>query len=156
MIVYLDASALVKEYTEEIGSTEVDQLLVHADVLGTSLLSRAEVSSALSKAVRTRTLSWEMARTALQTFRANWPRLVRLGITEDRVIQADSLTWEYGLRGFDAVHLAVALSWQESTQAQVTFATFDRHLWQAAQAAGLAVWPEDLAPFVGSPAPPVA
>jgi predicted nucleic acid-binding protein len=149
MIVYLDASALVKEYTEEIGSTDVDQLLVQADILGTSLLSRAEVASALSKAVRTGSLSWELARTALQTFRANWPRLVRLGITEDRVIQADTLTWEYGLRGFDAVHLAVALFWQETLQAKVTFATFDRHLWQAARAAGLTVWPEDLERFTG-------
>jgi predicted nucleic acid-binding protein len=155
MIVYLDASALVKEYTEEVGSTEVDQLLVRAGVLGTSLLSRAEVASALAKAVRTRALSWELARTALQTFRANWPRLVRLGITEDLVIHADSLTWEYGLRGFDAVHLAAALSWQQSTQTQITFATFDRHLWQAAQAAGLAVWPDDLGPFAGAQAPPV-
>ena len=51
---------------------------------------------------------------------------------------------------------ASALSWQENTQARVTFATFDRPLWQAAQAAGLAVWPKDLEPFVGSPAPPVA
>ena len=143
MIVYLDASALVKEYTEEVGSTEVDQLLVQADVLGTSLLTRAEVASALAKAVRTQALSREMARTALHTFRANWSRLVRLGITEERVIQADLLTWEYGLRGFDAVHLAVALSWQESSQAPVTFATFGRHLWHAAQAAGLEVWPKD-------------
>lgn len=148
MIVYLDASALVKEYTEEVGSTEVDQLLIQADALGTSLLSRAEVAAALAKSVRTRALSWQQARTALETFRANWPRLARLSITESIVARADSLAWEYGLRGYDAVHLASVLSWAETSGEPITLATFDRRLWQAAERTGLDAWPEDLAPFL--------
>jgi len=60
------------------------------------------------------------------------------------VARADSLAWEYGLRGYDAVHLASALLWQEALGEPVTLATFDKPLWEAAQQAGMGVWPEDL------------
>ncbi len=51
MILYLDASALVKRYVAEAGSAEVDALIGDANVIGTSVISRAEVSAALAKAV---------------------------------------------------------------------------------------------------------
>ena len=40
------------------------------------------------------------------------------------------------------VHLASALTRQENLGERVTLATFDRDLWLAVGAAGLAVWPE--------------
>ena len=52
MIVYLDASALVKRYVAERGSRETGDLTASADVVATSLVSRAEVAAALAKAVR--------------------------------------------------------------------------------------------------------
>ena len=61
--------------------------------------------------------------------------------------KADALAWEHDLRGYDAVHLASALFWQESLGEPVTIATFDAQLWQAGQPIGLSVWPEDLARF---------
>ena len=48
MIVYLDASALVKRYVEEAGSDEVASLIDGATVVGTSIVSRAEVAAALA------------------------------------------------------------------------------------------------------------
>ena len=52
MIVYLDASALVKRYVAERGSRETGDLSASADVVATSLVSRAEVATALrSKAL---------------------------------------------------------------------------------------------------------
>ncbi|MSQ74040.1 MAG: VapC toxin family PIN domain ribonuclease, partial [Betaproteobacteria bacterium] len=41
MIVYLDASTLVKRYVAEAGSTEVGKLIGEADALGTAVISRA-------------------------------------------------------------------------------------------------------------------
>ena len=82
MIVYLDASALVKHYVVEAGSTEVNQLLVRADVVGTAAISRAEVAAALAKAARMDTLTRDEAEAALQVFRAEWVDLVRLQLTE--------------------------------------------------------------------------
>ena len=143
MIVYLDASALVKRYVAEAGSPEVGQLLARADVVGTAAISRAEVAAALAKAVRVSTLTRDEAEAALQVFRAEWTDLVRLQLTEVILAQADTLAWDYGLRGYDAVHLAVARFWQSSLGEPVTLATYDRQLWKAGGAAGLVVWPRD-------------
>ena len=148
MIVYLDASALVKRYVAEAGSTEVGDLIATAAVVGTAVISRAEVSAALAKAVRMGVLQREEGEAALQVFRVEWPNLVRLQLTEVIAAQADVLAWTHGLRGYDAVHLAAARFWQASLGETVTLAAFDRQLWEAGPRIGLAVWPEDLAPFL--------
>lgn len=62
---------------------------------------------------------------------------------ESLVSRAEALAWEYGLRGYDAVHLAAALAWQERITMPIVLATFDRELWEAACQAGLEVWPEE-------------
>jgi hypothetical protein len=54
------------------------------------------------------------------------------------------LAWEHGLRGYDAVQLASALTWQESVGEQIVLATFDQRLWDAAKRTGLKAWPEEL------------
>ena len=78
---------------------------------------------------------------ALKAFRAEWPSLLAVQVTESLVVRADSLAWEHGLRAYDAVHLSAALIWQEALGEPVTVATFDKQLWQAANAVGLATWP---------------
>jgi hypothetical protein len=91
----------------------------------------------------------QSSRVALHVFRAQWADLARFQITESTVARADALAWQHGLRGYEAVHLAAALIWRETIAAPVTLATFDRQLWQAGHAGGLAVWPEDLTLFAG-------
>jgi uncharacterized protein len=144
MIAYLDSSALVKLYTQESGSDETLAFVDRADVRGTGLIARAEVAATFAKAVRLKALTRDEARTALEVFRRQWPNLFHVDVNETVVMQADSLAWTYGLRGYDAVHLASALLWQQSISSPVTLATFDRQLWDAAQLAGLEVWPEVL------------
>ena len=56
MILYLDASALVKRYVAEPGSAEVSEAISRAEAIGTALISRAEVAAALAKAVRGKAL----------------------------------------------------------------------------------------------------
>lgn len=140
-IVYLDASALVKRFVAETGSAEVGLLIQEAQLAGTSLISRAEIAAAFARVVRMGLQSRQEMAGVLQTFRKNWPDLLRLGLTEAVVARADTLAWEHGLRGYDAVHLATALSWEEAIGEPVVLATFDRELWQAGRAAGLVVWP---------------
>ena len=144
MILYLDSSALVKRYVREAGSGEVEGLIAQADAVGTGLVTRAEVSAALARAVRLGLVLRDDGEAALLAFRAQWPRLARLQLTEPLLARADALAWDYGLRGYDAVHLAAALYWQETVREPVTLATFDRELWRAGQAAGLGVWPTNL------------
>ena len=52
MIVYLDASALVKRYVAEFGSTEVVDVTAAAAAVATAVVTRAEVAAALARAVR--------------------------------------------------------------------------------------------------------
>lgn len=144
MILYLDASALVKRYVDEPGSVEVNQAISQAEVTGTALVSRAEVVAALAKAVRVGALTQEGAARCLQAFRDEWVDLVRVQVTEFVIARADVFAWEHSLRGYDAIHLAAASVWQDMMGKPVMMATFDRHLWAAAQRVGLAVYPNDL------------
>ncbi|MGD8794679.1 MAG: type II toxin-antitoxin system VapC family toxin [Anaerolineae bacterium] len=150
MILYLDASALVKRYVAEAGSAEVSAAISQAMATGTALISRAEVAAALAKAVRVSALTREEAIAALQVFRNDWADLVRIQVTEMVVARADALAWDHGLRGYDAVQLAAALVWQDALGEQVTLATFDQDLWSAAGSAGLQAYPADLAAMLQS------
>lgn len=141
MIVYLDASALVKRYVAEAGSDEVSDLVDGAAVVGTVILSRAEVAAALAKASRMQVVSRKGAEAALRVFSDEWASLVRVQMTEVLVARAAVLAWEHGLGGYDAAHLAAALFWQDMLGEVVTVATYDRQLWDAAEATGLDAWP---------------
>ncbi len=144
MILYLDASALVKRYVTEAGSAEVSAAVSQAAATGTALVSRAEVATALAKAVRVNALTQEEALAALQVFRNDWADLVRIQVTEMVVARADALAWDHGLRGYDAVQLAAALVWKDALGEQVTLATFDKHLWTVAGSVGLEAYPAEL------------
>lgn len=148
MILYLDASALVKRYVAEVGSKEIRQLIDESDVIGTGLVSRAEVSAALAKAGRVGVLEPKEATAALNAFRKDWQDLVRVSVSEAVVARADVLAWQYVLRGYDAVHLAMALMWQEVSGETVTLASFDRQLWAVAEPSGLIPFPENLPEFL--------
>jgi len=144
VILYLDASAAVKRYVTEPGTAEVLQAIEASSMVGTGLISRAEIAAALAKAARMGALLPGEAEAALETFRVEWPDFIRIQITEALVARADSLAWQYGLRGYDAVHLAAALTWQEGMGEPVALATFDRRLWESARQSGLLVFPDDL------------
>jgi predicted nucleic acid-binding protein len=144
VIVYVDSSALAKRYISEPDSAEVEALLRRAEVVGTSLIARAEVSAAVARLVRTGSLERQEGEAILDAFRNHWVELTAIQLTEALVAEADSLAWEQGLRGYDAVHLASAMSWQRGLDRDVALATFDAELWRAGGRAGLAVWPESL------------
>ena len=143
MIVYLDASALVKRYIEEAGSAAVGRLIEEANLVGTAAITRVEMAAALAKAVRVGVLSREEAALALEVFREEWPSLVRIQVTEPLLRRAEEVAWQEGLRGYDATHLAAALFWQEMLGEPVVVATFDRELWDAARRLAMQVFPEE-------------
>ena len=58
--------------------------------------------------------------------------------------RGETIAWDHGLRGYEAVQLASALTWQESVGTEIVLATFDQQLWEAAPKAGLEPWPEKL------------
>lgn len=144
MIAYFDASALVKRHIDERGSREAIEFAARAEVVATSVVSRAEVAAALANAVRANLLEEDDARAAQRAFATEWPDIARIPVTEALVSRAETLAWDYGLRGHDAVQLASAVLFQEAVGATVRLATFDKQLWDAARRAGLEPWPEKL------------
>jgi predicted nucleic acid-binding protein len=144
VIAYFDASALVKRHIDERGSREAIEFAARAEVVATSVVSRAEVAAALANAVRANLLEEDDARAAQRAFATEWPDIARIPVTEALVSRAETLAWDYGLRGHDAVQLASAVLFQEAVGATVRLATFDKQLWDAARRAGLEPWPEKL------------
>lgn len=144
MIAYFDASALVKRHVDERGSRETIDFAARAEVVATSLVSRAEVAAALAKAVRAKVLDEDDARAAQRAFATEWSDIARIPLTEALVSRAGTLAWEHGLRGYDAVQLASAVMFQESMGTAVRLATFDKQLWDAARRAGFEPWPEKM------------
>ena len=145
MNLYVDASALVKRYVTEIGSAHVVALTTGAAAVATALVTRAEVAAAFSRAVRVGVLDDVGGRRAQRRFSREWPDFMRVPVTESLVARAEALAWAHALRGYDAVQLASALTWQDALGQEIVLATFDRQLWEAAPQAGLRAWPETLA-----------
>jgi predicted nucleic acid-binding protein len=151
VIAYLDSSALVKRYLVERGSREIIELTSHAEMTATSIVSRAEVAAGLAKAVRVGVVADDVARKAQRSFAGDWSDFLRVPVTEALVERAETLAWEHGLRGYDAVHLASSLTWQESAGQEIVLATFDQQLWEAAKRTGLKPWPDELPGGSGEP-----
>ncbi len=112
LIIYLDTSALLKQYIQEAGSEEVAKLLASADSTGTNSLTYVEMASAISRAVRMKLVSADEAQTTWEDFLVDWELLVRLDVSGQITKRAAALAWEHGLRGYDAVHFASTLTWQ--------------------------------------------
>lgn len=142
MILYLDTSALVKRYIVEAGTPEVQAWIAAARLVNVSVIARAEMGAAVSKAARMGWLSAEQGQFALEWFRSEWESYGRLPVSEAAVQLADTLACRYGLRGFDAVHLACALLYHQGLGEPLSFACYDRDLWQAAREEGLEMLPE--------------
>lgn len=142
MILYLDASALVKRYIAEAGSQDVNAWIAAAESLATSLITRTEVAAALTRAYRLKLITGEETQRALQIFRSEWESLLRLPLNEATVARGDFLACEHGLRGYDAIHLATALLWKETLGLPVTLATYDRQLLEIGRLVKLEVLPE--------------
>jgi len=143
VILYLDASALVKNYIQEPHTETVRALFAAGAVVGAGLLSKAEVAAAFAKAARMHFISNTEAHAAWIAFHKDWPTLTSLAPTEALLDNAAELALTYHLRGYDAVHLATALAWQTQRDDAVTLVTFDRQLWEASKTVGLAVWPAE-------------
>lgn len=142
MNLYIDTSAVIKRHVQEANSNDVRGWVDSAVAVGTGLLTRAEVSSGINRLYRMKLLDDASFSLALSEFRNNWDTYHRIPITEQIVSRADFLICQFVLRGYDAVHLACALTWQEILQMSVTLATFDSQLQTAAKEAGLSVLPE--------------
>jgi hypothetical protein len=148
---YFDSSAVVKLYISEAGSSWIEQIAQprkaneEAERLVVfALIGIAETAAAISRHYRRGLLTAELRQKLYRQFMQDHPkRFTTLAITDDIVLKAAKLTQEYMLRGYDAVHLASALSYDQLLKSDsgeaLIFVTADEVLYRAAQAAGLIV-----------------
>ena len=114
LALYLDTSVIVKKYVPERGSPEVTRALAEAQAVGTARIAKAEVAAAFAKAIRIGLLTAEAAERCREAFRKEWPSYYVTEISESVVNRAETFAWTHQLRGYDAVHLASAVMFQNS------------------------------------------
>lgn len=137
MKVYLDTSGLVKLWIDEEHSDRVRAVVRSASELGSSVVAHAELGATLARLEREQHLTSEEREGILADFRARWVRMHRIGVGPQLARRGADLARAHSLRGFDAVHLAAALTLRERL-GPLTFVCFDKGLIRAAEAEGFA------------------
>lgn len=145
-ILFLDSSGLVKRYVTEIGSPWVRDL--NAPAAGHSRyiaqITGAEMVAAVTRRRNRGDLTPAEAATALTDIQDDFERdYLPLEVTLPRVREAMSLAERHGLRGYDAVQLAMALFLRDQCRAaglaDPTLVAADGDMNAAARAEGLTV-----------------
>jgi len=137
--VFADSSALVKLYADE---DDADLVRV-VPVFVVSAIARVEVPAALWRKSRTRDLSQEDAGILVSAFAADWSgpssSFVAVALRPEVLEQAASSAAVHGLRAYDAVQLACALTARAADPEIEVFLCFDAELRGAASREGFAL-----------------
>jgi predicted nucleic acid-binding protein len=139
VIVYLDTSALVKLYVQEVGSTEVRRAVARADLVATSLVAYVEARSAFARKYRMAEIDAAALKRHNREFEQGWNRLDRLPVDETTIRRAGDLAEQFRLKAYDALHLATVDLMEVTLRSSVSFACFDDALNRAAARIGLSL-----------------
>jgi predicted nucleic acid-binding protein len=143
---FFDSSSLVKRFGQERGSKFVRSLLKPAakNAVYIARITPAEVVSAFTRKSRGGTSTPLQSRKAIQRFERSFPD--RYSVVEIRsllVNKASELVKVHGLRAYDAVQLAAALTANDERRALgggfITLVSADKQLNRAAILEGLLV-----------------
>ena len=137
MIAYFDSSSIVKWFFDEPFTQLAGDIKDKAEIVVTSLIAFPEVLSAINRACKEgRCLKSEMELVRNEFLRI-WPNFQWIKVNEELMQQAGELIFKYGLRGFDAVHLASGLLLKQQGRAiDLFFSCFDHNLNRAARDEG--------------------
>ena len=143
---YLDTSALVKRYVDEVGSSWLRALTSPGQnaLLFISRMTIVEVVSAFARRLRDGSLTREEFAAAKDAFRGDCLDVYQVMPPTLTIVNlACALLERHPLRAYDATHLATALGAQQFLSSQshlsLTFLSADDRLNQAAVAEGMAV-----------------
>lgn len=141
---YLDTSALMKYYREEIGSEVTKELLEHPgidDRFATSFLTVLELTSSVLRLAKGGQLPQQLVEEILVSLAEDIHRLFRVWpLDEASAEQAITVILQHRLRTGDALQLATALNLATSAPgAQLVFVSSDKELLSAAVASGFSV-----------------
>ena len=139
MILYLDTSAVVKLYSTEPGSAETERLVMASRQVASSLIAYAETRAALARKFRMRQMNQNEFNARKDEFELDWGGFFKLPVDARVVRLAGELAERFGLRGYDAIHLATADQLYRQIRSPIRFACFDSALNAAASRLGLKV-----------------
>jgi predicted nucleic acid-binding protein len=139
MILYLDTSALVKLFIQEVGTHAVQAAATTAASLATSSVAYAEAWAALARRQREGTLAPADLRRVLAELDNQWQSYSVVEAAMGIARAAGPLAERHALRAFDAIHLASALTLHAQAPGLVTFCCADVRLNAAATAEGIAI-----------------
>jgi predicted nucleic acid-binding protein len=106
--------------------------------VGTATIAYAEMYSGLTRRHRDGALSAIDYAHACDQFERDWTGYLRIRLDEDVLGAARRVIQRHGLRGFDGIHLASALTLQNQWDETVVVVAADQRLLRAAAAEGLA------------------
>lgn len=129
---YFDTSALIKRFVAEKGSPLVNSLLTHQGV--TATIAYAEIYAGLARKRREGHISQRSYALVCRQVELDWPGYIKVELHDDVLALARDLIQRHPLRGFDAIHLASALSLQTGLSEEITFVAADERLLLAAKA----------------------
>jgi uncharacterized protein len=132
VILYLDASALVKRYVAEDGSERVRDAMRDADAWFTCRVGFAETVRAVGLMAGESAARW---------VRDEWAAFGIVEVDRRLVEEAATLAMAHGLRSLDALHLASASLLPRD---DLVAATWDRRLHAATATVGIRVLPAAL------------
>ncbi len=136
---YLDASAWIKRYYYEVGTTRVQSLFAQNSRMACASLGMVEVIATLARKGKAGEIKLDqLEQKALEL---DWNQFVQIQFTTDVLDTARKLALDLALRGADAVHLASGLSLQKqlSEDDQLILVTSDHQLKGSASLSNLTV-----------------
>ncbi len=136
---YFDTSALIKRFTSEKGTPLVQKLLISGQTPATATITYAEVYGALARKNREKQVTAAQYHLACLQFEEDWNVYVRVELRENVLRTARRLIQKHPLRGFDAIHLASALTLKADLGEEIVFVAADDRLLHAAKSEALPV-----------------
>ena len=131
-MIYLDTSALIKRFVNEKGSPLVQSIVQRKGTIATAKIAYAEIFAGLTRKAREGNLSKAQYALACRQFESDWQAYLRVELEDNILLLARDLVQRRPLRGYDAVHLASAISLKIALGEEIAFAAADGRLLKAA------------------------
>jgi len=132
-LIYLDSSALIKNYSQEPGTHRVREILSAADRCSISKIGYAEICAAFGRKGRENPKDRRVHLIGFQRFQEDWKLLNIVELEDDLLPVIRGLTEKHPLRGADAIHLASALWLERILRDEVIFVAADGRLLETAR-----------------------
>ncbi|MBD2771052.1 type II toxin-antitoxin system VapC family toxin [Iningainema tapete] len=138
---YLDASAWVKRYYQELGTIWLQKLFAQNPNFACATLGFVEVVATLTRKQKAGQINSSQFQQKIQDLEVDWQNFTQVQLTAEVVDRSKLLAVSLALRGADAVHLGSAFLLQRrlSQGDQLILVTSDYELKVAARSSGLVV-----------------